>query len=118
MCIDDGPRHPCSLTSDHVADRQKKGSTAASFLHSGQRIGGLAGLADSDDHILVTDDRFAIAEFGSEIHVNGNARQSFDEELPNETGMERCAASNDMHLLDCFQRSRMAELCAERDVAG
>ena len=74
--------------SDDVHHAQTHGPLLTSFLHGRQRVGGLAGLTDRDDHGPLFDDRISIAELAGELDVGGNLRKILHEVLADHRGVQ------------------------------
>src|SRR6185295_10812118 len=63
------------------------------FAQRGERVGGLAGLADRDDNRVVLDQRIAITEFAGIRRFGDDFRQIFKEIIAHETRVPRGALS-------------------------
>ncbi len=73
---------------------------AASLLHGGQRVGGLAGLGDGQHHGPVVQDRVAVAELGADHHFHRDAGDLLDQIFSDHAGIGRGAAGGDVDPVD------------------
>src|SRR5215831_5097664 len=78
MRINNAVGLPRSLAPDNIAYRHQVGAFVARFLHGGERVRGLAGLADADDQVPGPNDRIPVSEFGSVVDLNRDAGKRLD----------------------------------------
>ena len=74
---------------DVVADAQGPVALALALAQCGQRIGGLAALADDKDQRVLVHRHVAVAEFARELDLYGDVRQRFDHVLADHRRVQR-----------------------------
>src|SRR5678816_631016 len=99
MCIrdrvDDIVRNAAGLAAHHIDDAEQAGTPLPRLLHRRERVSGLAGLGHSDDELPLCDHRLAVAVLAGDIDVTRDAGETFNEDLADERGMTRGAASDE-----------------------
>ena len=92
-----------NAAAHHVHDSQHRHAPALGQLEGGQRIAGLAGLADDDDQIFRLQDGVAVAELAGDVHLCGHPRQRLDGGLAHHTGVHGRAAAHQMYRANAAQ---------------
>ena len=95
--VHDVIRCPGNAAAHHVYNGQHRHAPALGQLEGGQRIAGLARLADDDDQILRLQDGVAVAELAGDIHLCGHPRQRLNGGLAHHAGVHGRAAAHQMH---------------------
>lgn len=81
--------------SHDVADAEDECPGLAGQLHGGQRVGRLARLRHGDHDVVSIDDRVAVAEFRSILHLHGDPAYILDQVLADQRRMPRCPARHE-----------------------
>ena len=69
----------------------------------GQRVAGLARLADDDDEVVGVEDGVTIAELAGAVHLGRDPDQPLDGSLAHHTGVHGRAAGHKVDVLDAAQ---------------
>ena len=95
-CAGDGAAH-------HVDDSQHRHAPALGEAEGGQRVAGLARLADDDDEVVGVEDGVTIAELAGDVHLGRDPGQPLDGSLAHHTGVHGRAAGHEVDVLDAAQ---------------
>ena len=82
----------------HVADGDGLGPARLAFALRGNGVGGLAALRDDQRHLVLADQRIAIAELAGVVHLDRHARQPLDHVFSGQSGVPACAAGGNVQL--------------------
>ncbi len=85
--VDDVVRDARRLAADHVRERQQARAALLRRVHRGERVGGLAGLGDRDRELAGRHHRIAVAVLRRDLHIAGDAGETFDQVLAHERGV-------------------------------
>src|SRR5271155_5141025 len=86
-----GPRYKKSVW------RNNSRPSSSSSASCGQRVRGLARLADGDHQMMFSHDRIAVAKFAAVIHFHRQMRQPLNHEFPGQCRVPAGSASDDLH---------------------
>ena len=100
----------------HVDDRKNVLAFALGIAQRGQRVRRLAGLRDDDGEPVALHRRFAIAEFGGDIDVHGQARETLEPVTRDQPRVIGGAASGQRHAVQRLGVERQFE--GQRDLAA
>ena len=89
--------------ADDVHDGNDAGAEALRLPQRGERVGRFAGLADDEDEDAVVDDRVAVAEFGSDVHFNGDMGLALEQIFRDDADVIGGAAGDDENFADVFE---------------
>ena len=98
-----------------VADRTQQGAAIARQLHRRQGVGGLAGLGDADHQHILAEQRLPVAVLRGVVDLGRQPGQALDQELPDEAGVPRGAAGDQVHPLHTAQAVGREPVVAEVD---
>ena len=95
-CAGDGAAH-------HIDDSQHRHAPALGEAEGGQRVAGLARLADDDDEVVGVEDGVTIAELAGDVHLGRDPGQPLDGSLAHHTGVHGRAAGHKVDVPDAAQ---------------
>ena len=101
---------------DDITDREDERSFGLSELDCRQRVCCLARLRDGNDHIVLVDDRLAIAELRRILDFHRYLRELFDGVHSDQAGVPRSAASGDDNSLGVQETVFIIDESGEGDI--
>ena len=94
MWITPSDRRSAWLPMD-VDDGPQQGAFGLRLLHGRQRVHRLPALGDGQHGRPLVDERIAVAELGTIVHLHRDTSQGLDEEFAHQPGIGRGAAGHD-----------------------
>ena len=79
----------------HVADGKDEGTRILGQPDGRQGVGGFTGLRNGNHHVILVDDRLAVAEFAAVLHLHRNPGKLLDAIHGDQAGMPGGAAGGD-----------------------
>ncbi len=110
-------RQAHGLRADGVDNAPKHGTFAASLFHGRQSVRGLARLADRQQGCALIDDRIAVAQFGGDRDLHGNARNVLDQVLAHHARVGGGAAGCDDDAIDLSSQRLIQMQIGQPDAA-
>ena len=99
-----------------ITDTVNEGSAFLGQLDGSKGIGRFTTLGNGNDHVVLRNDRIAIAELGGIFYFNGNATERLDELLAYQTSVPRRTTSHDDHALGAEQLATIVDKSRQRDM--
>src|SRR6185312_17109491 len=102
--------HDFALARDrgrrNIDDRERVLAVLLRVAKRSERVGGLARLRDEDREAALRHRRFAVAEFGGDIEIDGNLREALEPVFRDLSGIVRGAAGGDRDAVQILEVER------------